>query len=399
MNASFAAGEAFASATAALRHRKKVVVIASLGWSLINFRLELLRRIMANGHDLLVLSPEIDEATAAALRAENIRFRQIPMSRTGVNPVSDVVTLQAILRILLREKPDLVLPYTMKPIVYGALAGRLAGVRTTPLFTGLGYAFNDPAPAGRRRLIRDIVVRLHRLALRRVSIAFCYNDAEERDIRAFGLVPPHARLVRVPGSGVDTRHFAASEPPADPVRFLFVGRLLKSKGAEILVEAARLLRAEGARFDLCLLGPTDSNPDAVPAETLAAWRTEGIADLPGATRDVRPWLREASVFVLPTMLREGVPRSILEAMSSGRAVITTDAPGCGSTISDGVSGFVVPVNDAAALAAAMRRFIEAPGLIARMGRAARAQVAANNDVHDINRLILTSIGLEEPVHG
>lgn len=398
MNATLAADDGFASAMAALRHRKKVVVIASLGWSLINFRLELLRRIQANGHDLLVLSPDIDEATAMALRAERIRYRQIPMSRTGVNPVSDMVTLSAILRILLREKPDLVLPYTMKPIVYGALAGRLAGVRTTPLFTGLGYAFNSPAPEGRRRVIRNIVVRLHRLALRKVTIAFCYNDAEERDIRAFGLVPPHARLVRVPGSGVDTRYFAASEPPTDPVRFLFVGRLLKSKGAELLVEAARLLRAEGARFQLCLLGPTDSNPDAVPAETLAAWQAEGIVDMPGATHDVRPWLAGASVFVLPTMLREGVPRSILEAMSTGRPVITTDAPGCGSTISDGVSGFVVPVNDAPALAAAMRRFIQAPALIAHMGQAARAEVAARNDVHDINRLILTSIGLEEPAH-
>ncbi|MCZ0960646.1 glycosyltransferase family 4 protein [Paracoccus benzoatiresistens] len=399
MTETFVADNAFAAAGAVPRRRRKVVVIASLGWSLINFRLELLRRIQANGHDLLVLSPEIDEATATALRAERIRFVQIPMSRTGVNPVSDLVTLSAILRILLRERPDLVLPYTLKPIVYGALAGRLAGVRTTPLFTGLGYAFNDPAPEGRRRVIRDIVVRLHRLALRKVTVAFCYNDAEERDIRAFGLVPPHARLVRVPGSGVDTRLFQASEPPTDPVRFLFVGRLLKSKGVEILVEAARLLRAGGARFELCLLGPTDSNPDAVSAETLAAWRAEGIAELPGATRDVRPWLAGASVFVLPTMLREGVPRSILEAMSTGRAVITTDAPGCGSTISDGVSGFVVPAGDVAALAAAMRRFIKAPGLITQMGRAARAEVAANNDVHDINRLILTTIGLEDPVHG
>lgn len=375
-------------------HPQRVVVIASLGWSLINFRLQLLRRIKAQGHELLVLAPDIDDETALRFLAEDIRFAEIPMARTGVNPLADLVTFVALLRMLRSEGATLVLPYTMKPILYGTLAARVIGARATPLFTGLGYAFSEPNPVGRRRYIRNVAIWLHRLALRGVDLAFCYNDAEEEDMRRFTLVPPETRIVRMNGSGIDTALFQPSPPPVGPIRFLFIGRLLKSKGVELLVEAARRLRAEGHDFRLCLLGPSDSNPDAISAATLAEWSKDSLIELAGETRDVRPWLQGSSVLVLPTMLREGVPRVILEAMAMGRAVITTDAPGCGETIRHDISGLVVPAGNVPALAAAMRRFLDDPRLAIMMGEAARAQVVVTNDVHDVNRRLLTSIGLE-----
>lgn len=373
---------------------KRVAVVGSLGYSLVNFRLDLMRRMVGLGHEVLAIAPEIDAETASTLARNGIRRRTVPMERTGTRPVADMRTLAAFVRLFRQEQPDVVLAYTMKPIVYGGLAARIAGVpELHVLFTGLGYAFADRA-TGRQRLVRGAAIGLHRLGLRKATCAFCYNDAEERDIRLHRLIPETVPLVRVPGSGVDTRLFLPTPIPVEPPRFLFVGRLLRSKGLGVLAEALRTLRAGGLEVTVDLLGPEDSNPDAIDRASLEAWIEEGLFRHLGSVRDVRPVLAEASVLVLPTMLREGVPRTILEAMACGRPVITTDAPGCGETIVDGVSGRVVPQNDAGALADAMREFLETPQLAEEMGRAARAAVLRKHDVHSVNALILARMGLE-----
>ncbi|WP_126975669.1 glycosyltransferase family 4 protein [Frigidibacter oleivorans] len=383
---------------------RKVMVIGSLAWSLVNFRLDLMRRMVAQGHRVLAVAPDIDPATRDRLAAEGIACAAVPMDRTGMNPLRDLATLDALTRLMRAERPDLVLSYTMKPILYGSLAARRAGVPGVhALFTGLGYAFTDEAPEEapaplaarlKRRAVRTVVVGLHRVALTGVTSAFCYNDQERRDIRRHRLIPARVPLHDVPGSGVDTARFAASPPPEGAVRFLFVGRLLRSKGLEVLARATAELRARGHAVTVDLLGPEDTNPDAIDPATLARWQAEGLFRHLGQTRDVAPYFRACSVFVLPSLLREGVPRTILEAMASGRAVITSDAPGCGETIRDGVQGHVVPRGDARALAAAMERYLTDPDLARRMGAAARALACARHDVHAVNRLLLTHMGLE-----
>lgn len=377
--------------------RKKVLMIGSLGWSLVNFRLDLMRRMIANGHKVIAAAPDLEPANIGALRAEGIHPVSIPMERTGVNPLADMRTLRALRKLMRQARPDLVVPYTMKPIVYGSLAARLEGIECVPLFTGLGYAFCEDVPQGKRRMVRDVSVMLHRHATRDVRKAFYYNKAEARDIRRFRLVPSDAQLVPVPGSGVDTARFAPSDPPKGPPSFLFVGRLLRSKGVEDLLTAAKILRNSGLNPRIELLGPTDSNPDTLPLDSLEEWHDAGLLIYHGATRDVRPYLAGASVLVLPTKLREGVPRTILEAMACARPVITTDAPGCGETITDGESGFVVPVDNPRALAGAMRKFIDDPDSVMWMGEAARKLVTERNDVHKVNRLLLTQLGLESPL--
>lgn len=379
---------------------RTVLVIGSLAWSLVNFRLDLMRRMVANGHRVIAAAPDLDGATEAALRDAGIEPVSVLMDRTGLNPAKDLRTLNALRRLIRARRPDVVLPYTMKPIVYGALAARLeGGVRCHPLFTGLGYAFSEERPTGKRRAVRAAAIMLHRLALRDTGLGFYYNAAELRDLRRFRMIPEAARMVAVPGSGADTARFVPSAmPPLRPLVFLFIGRMLRSKGLDDLLDAARRLRAEGRDFRLELLGPTDSNPDAVDEATLRRWHAAGEVVWHGATRDVRPYLAGSHVLVLPSRLREGVPRTILEAMACGRPVVTTDAPGCGETVGDGEAGFVVPVGDSAALAAAMRRFIDDPALAPRMGAAARHRVCRNNDVHLVNRLLLTEMGLELPDH-
>lgn len=375
---------------------RRVLVIGGLAWSLVNFRLQLMRRMVANGHEVIAAAPDFDPATQAILEAARIDPVHVPMDRTGINPRHDLETLDALRRLIRQRRPDVVLAYTMKPIVYGCWAARLEGdLRCHPLFTGLGYAFSDPAPTGKRRAVRAAAILLHRHALRSVRLGFVYNDADRADLRRFRMVPASARLVPVPGSGADTAHFTPQPlPAAPPLVFLFVGRMLFSKGLTDLRDAARLLRGQGHAFRVELLGPTDSNPDAVDAATLDAWQAAGEVVWHGATRDVRPYIAACHVLVLPTRLREGIPRTILEAMACGRPVITTDAPGCGETVGDGDAGFAVPPGNPAVLAAAMRRFLDDPGLAARLGENARQRVCRNNDVHAINRLLLTEMGLE-----
>lgn len=374
---------------------RHVMVVGALGWSLVNFRLDLMRRMRALGHRVTAVAPDLDDPTRARLEALGIRTATVPMQRTGLNPLADLATMNALRRLMRRERPDVVIPYTMKPIVYGAMAARLARVPAChPLFTGLGYAFSDPRPTGKRRAVRGTAIALHRLATGRVDLAFCYNDADRDDIRRHRMIPEAARLVGIPGSGVDPARFVPAPLPPGPPVFLFLGRMLRSKGVEDTLAAARLLRAQGLPVRLELLGPTDSNPDAIAPDLLARWQAAGEALVLGETRDVIPHLHRAHVVVLPTRLREGVPRTLLEAMACGRAVITSDAPGCGETVADGRAGLVVPAGDVPALARAMRAFLDDPALAARMGAEARRQVCARHDVHRVNRMILTALGLE-----
>ncbi|MEL7211913.1 MAG: glycosyltransferase family 4 protein [Pseudomonadota bacterium] len=373
---------------------KRVVLIGSLGYSLVNFRLNLMRKITDLGHEVIAVAPEFDDETAETLTRHRIRYRTVPMDRTGTRPLRDARTVAALVRLFRKERPDIVLPYTMKPIIYGSLAARITRVpECYPLFTGLGYLFAGNLDA-RRRLLLAVSVALHRIGLRKVDAAFCYNDAEVKDIRQYGLIPPHVSLVKVPGSGVDTRRFCPEDMPEGAPKFLFVGRLLRSKGLEVLAMAVQRLRSQGHDVTVDLLGPAESHPDAVDQPTLDAWIKDGLFRHLGAVRDVRPVLAASSVVVVPTMLREGIPRTILEAMASGRPVITTDAPGCGETILDGVSGKVVGQNDPVALARAMETFIKSPQSAAEMGRAARAQVCKVNDVNRVNSIIISRMGLD-----
>ena len=378
-----------------MKQTEKVAVIASLDISLTNFRLELLKRMVANGHQVLACAPEIGAETAETLAGIGVGLREIPMARTGINPLEDLGTLRALTSVLRDFGPDVMLPYTMKPIIYGNMAARRAGVkRRYALFTGLGYTFSEENPTGKRAAVRSIATHLYRHALQGLDLAFVYNPAEEADLRRFRLVPPSVPVLRVPGSGVDLSRYESSPPPGGAVKFLMIARLLKSKGIGIYVEAARLLKRRGIAAEVQLLGPLDPNPDSYTQAEVNAWQEESILSYLGATRDVRPFIRDCSVIVLPAIHREGIPRTVLEGMSMGRAVITTDVPGCAHSIVDGEDGFIVPAGDATALADAMERFVNDPALAASMGRSGRHRAETVFDVHQVNRILLQNMGLE-----
>jgi glycosyltransferase involved in cell wall biosynthesis len=374
--------------------RPRIAVVASLTLSLVNFRLELLRGLMQRGYDVYALAPDNDTENVARLELLGIRFLRIPMKRTATGPFDDLVTLMTLWRAFRNIRPDIVLSYTMKPIIYGGLAARLTGVpRRYAMVTGLGYVFIDRGRSLRTAGLRWLSVHLYRLALRGAERVLVYNEADAAELRAHAIVNDDV-LIQVPGSGVDTAHFAASPPPDGPPVFLMVARLLRDKGVAEYAAAARMLRARYPEARFQLLGPFDPNPAAISPAEVDAWVADGAIEYLGAKKDVRPFLADCSVFVLPSY-REGMSRTVLEAMATGRAVVTSDAPGCAEPVEHGVTGFIAPVKNAEALAAAMEKFVTDPTLIRDMGARARLRVEDHYEVHAVNRALFAAMRLDQ----
>ena len=368
--------------------------MASLTLSLTNFRLELLKKMVAEGHQVVAYAPEDDRKIIDKLQDIGVDFVRMPMARTSLNPLGDLQTLLFLWRQFRAFRPDYVLPYTMKPIIYGLLAARLAGVENRyALVTGLGHVFSDPDPTGKAALVRHISVHLYRSALKGVRKIFVYNDADRNDMIEHELMSPQTPLVMVPGSGVDLDLYRQSPVTADPPVFLMIARLLRDKGVGEFVEAARSLKAAHPEVRFQLLGPFDPNPTGISRAEVDAWVEEGIVEYLGQTDDVRPFLSACSVYVLPSYYREGIPRTILEAMAIGRAIITTDCAGCRDTVEHGQNGLLVQPRQPQDLANAMERFIQEQGLVDRMGKASHELAGTRFDVHAVNRLLLGEMGL------
>lgn len=384
----------------------RIVVVAGYAPSLVNFRGPLLAAMRAAGHEVAALAPpdEGNEPGAGgledALAALGVELARVPMRRGGVDPVADAGTLLALRREFLARRPDLVFAYTIKPVIYGSLAARWVGIPAAALITGLGYAFGGLSGDGQagapgaglgRRVLSAAVVRLYKKALER-NRAVVFQNPDDRDLfLQLGIVGgnPGQRLGLVAGSGVDLERFA----PAPPVRahaqtgapvFLCIARLLWAKGVGVFVEACRLLKERHPGAVCRLLGPMDRVPDAVPGETVRAWREEGLVEVLDHVDDVRPHLAAASVLVLPSF-REGTPRAVLEAMAMGRPAIATDVPGCRQAVEDGVTGFLVPPFEPGALMRAMERFVLDPELIGQMGAAGRRLAEERFDARQVAR--------------
>lgn len=350
-----------------------VVVFGGFAPSLILFRAPLLAAMVARGHRVTTLAADGTPAIERALAAMGVAYEEIGLERAGTSATTDLRTIAALTRRLRALAPDLVFAYTIKPVVYGNLAARLAGVpRRHAMVTGLGYAFLGQDRLA-RRVLRRAASTLYRVALSGADGLFVQNPDDERDLRAAGALPRRLPITLVRGSGVDVDHYRPVPLPAAPLVFLYVGRLVREKGIDEFVEMARRVRAAhpGVRFRA--VGWIDPNPASVGHAELDAWVRDGVIEYGGEVSDVRPELAAAHVLVLPSY-REGTPRSVLEAMSMGRPVITTDVPGCRETIVAGEHGLMVPARDPVALAAAAEQLIRGPDRIAAMGARARARI-------------------------
>ncbi len=373
----------------------KILVVGSFSESLITFRGPLLQALIDAGHEVHVAAPDLLSHADVAPRLVNwgLHLHDAPIQRTGINPLHDLHALWALRSLMLGLRPDVVLTYTAKPVIYGSLAAAMAGVpRRFALVTGLGYAFTGKA-RGLRALIKSVLMGLYRLALARCSRVF-FQNPDDRDLfRKLGLLPAQVPDTVVSGSGIDVQAFSPAPLPSRSMpTFLLIARLLGDKGVREYAEAARQMHRHHPDVRCQIAGWIDHNPDAIAQSELDEWIVNGDIEYLGRLSDVRPAIANSHVYVLPSY-REGTPRTVLEAMAMGRPVITTDAPGCRQTVQDGDNGFLVPVQSADALAKAMLKFVEDPALLDRMGRRSRQMAEEKFDVHKVNAVMLHEMGL------
>jgi glycosyltransferase involved in cell wall biosynthesis len=367
-----------------------VVVLGSYSPSLIGFRGPLIGELVRRGYRVVAMAPDIGDEVREKLKRLGAEAEDVPIVNNSLHPLSAWASLRVLTARLRALKPEAVIAYTVKPVTLGSLAAARAGVpKFVALVTGLGFAFTEGGGL-RRRLSRLVASRLYRKAFRRATSIVFQNPDDRDHFRELGLLPPEAPVTVVNGSGIDVEGFRPVPLPHGP-RFLMISRLLGDKGLREYGEAAARLkrRFPGAHF--ALVGYFDQSPDSLSEQELAQIQAGGV-DWLGKMDDVRPAIADCNVYVLPSY-REGTPRSVLEAMAMGRAVVTTDAPGCRETVVEGVNGFLVPSRDSAALEKAMERFIDAPELAAQMGARSREIVELKYDVRTVNAALLEAGGL------
>ncbi|MBB3140052.1 glycosyltransferase family 4 protein [Halomonas organivorans] len=377
---------------------KRFLMIASFPDSLISFRGRLLEDLQSSGWEVHVASPDVglDSRIRTSLEAKGIVVHAIPMQRTGLNPFADFRTVASLYRLMQWIAPDMVLGYTIKPVIYGTLTAWLAKVpKRYVMITGLGYAFtslDEPGGKCRRPWLSWLVKKLYGWSLARSHRVFFQNNDDLTLLRELEVLSPRTPYQVVNGSGIDIDEYAVTPPPRDSVRFLLIARLLGNKGVREYVQAARLVKRRYPHVVFSLVGWLDDNPDSISRQELDRWIDAGDIEFLGRLEDVRSAIAECSVYVLPSY-REGTPRTVLEAMAMGRAVITSDAPGCRETVVDGDNGFLVPVRDVMSLADTMLRYIHDPDLVGAHGERSRWKAVEKYDVNKVNEALMTGMGI------
>jgi glycosyltransferase involved in cell wall biosynthesis len=368
-----------------------VVIAANSTWNIVNFRQGLIRALKAANYTPIVVAPF--DATAED-RMQNLGVEYIPVDieRSGLNPFADLRLLLQYCRILKKLAPAAFLGFTIKPNIYGCIAARWLGIRSIANVSGLGTVFVKPGP------LTTLIVRMYRLALSRAEVVFFQNRDDRQLFLERGIVgSEQTRLL--PGSGIDLMHFVPVPLPPGPARFLLIGRLLGDKGVREFVEAARMLRESlpGARFQL--LGPLDEgNRTAIGKAELDRWIAEDSIEYLGSAGDVRPFIEQASVVVLPTAYREGVPHALLEGAAMARPLITTDTPGCRDLVEEQVNGLLCTVGDSGSLAEAMKKLAKlSPEKLCSMGQAARTTVEERYSEELVVRAYLDALSVASRV--
>lgn len=368
----------------------KIIVIGSLAKSILNFRGELISRLVSLDHGVTAMAPRASAKEIERIEKLGAAFLSYPLERNGMNPLCDIKTLFFLHGLFRRVQPDLILAYNIKPVIWGGIAALFAGKsKFFALITGMGHAFEGQGVKG--KVLRTLVSKLYRIALFRSSRVIFQNiDNREFFVRQ-GIISP-ARCAIVDGSGVDTDYFQNSPFMSGPPTFLLLARLLGEKGIREYIRAARRAKKRYPHAVFNLLGPEDPSPDGIRLTEIRKWHSEGVIRYLGETEDVRPHIARCHVYVLPSY-HEGLPRSVLEAMAMGRPILATDVPGCRETVLHGENGFLVPVRDVDALTERLIWFIENESAWKRMGQRSRDLVKARFDVRTINQRLIRIMGV------
>ena len=374
-----------------------VVIIGTVATSFYSFRADLIRTLLKKGHQVYAFTSEYTAEDLKKIEKLGATPITYTLNRGGLNPLADMVATYRLSKKIKIINPDLVFSYFSKPVIFGTLAAKLAKApRVVGMLEGLGYTFTEqPEGLGKKtQLIKKIQVFLYKIALPQLDQLIFLNPDDPKDLlEKYAINVKNVEVLGGIGLNLQDYPYQPLSNIHLPLKFLFIGRLLKEKGIHEFVQAARLVKKIYPDTEFTVLGAIDHhNLGALQQTELDTLISSHIIQYPGHVSNIKDWIAGSHVFVLPSY-REGVPRSTQEAMATGRAIITTDVPGCRETVVDGVNGFLVPKWDPEALAEKMIYFIEYPEQVRLMGAESYKIAVEKFDAEKVNQRLVNILGL------
>ncbi|MDK9773422.1 glycosyltransferase family 4 protein [Vibrio sp. B181a] len=369
----------------------KILIIGASPRSIKNFRGKLITTLKSKGLEVTASASNASLKDINQIIKLGCDYLDYSVSRNGLNPAQDLVTLYSLTKNINHLKPEITLAYTIKPIIWGGIASRFSKVSSFyAMVTGLGYAFQK---GGFKKKLLNVLVRfLYKFSLKKSKGVIFQNQDNMQVFIDEGIIPQE-KCFLVNGSGVDLSHYQVSPLPLKS-HFLLIARLLGDKGIREYAKAAQIVKQQYPEAVFELVGPEDPSPDGIKLEEINKWVSSGAIEYSGATTDVRPFIENCSIYVLPSY-HEGMPRTVLEAMAMGRPILTTDVPGCRETVVNGDNGWLVEKANVEQLAERMIWFIENQEQWSVMGNKSHTMANEKFDVHKVNAEILKIMGLSD----
>ena len=367
----------------------RLLIVSSIDVSLIRFRGKLISELVAHGFQVFVAAPHFSDTYKAKLNELGTITRKIDLSPTGMSLAEDLRTVKQLYKLIKKEKIDLVFPYTMKPVMYTSLAARWAKISAVGMVSGLGYVFTGES--FKRRLLKQLVIRIIQFSIAKNKAMVFQNPDDAALFKANNLIGRECHVTVVSGSGVDLEEFSWRPPRGEfqNIKFVFVARLLEDKGINLFLNAARDIKPQWPKAEFHIIGGlVPDTPNSVDLNTIERFSDEGFVHYHGHCSHIQEMLREMDVIVYPSWYREGVPRALLEALSVGLAVITTDMPGCRETVEQEVNGWMIQPKSQQCLNDAITKALENPQKLIEMSFNSRRLAENRFNVNHVNAIIV-----------
>ncbi|GAB5563275.1 MAG: glycosyltransferase family 4 protein [Winogradskyella sp.] len=370
--------------------KKRILIIASFAGSLIRFRGDYISSLVESGFEVFTAAPSYTDNDIQELKKRGATPIEFKLQRTGLNPFKDFKSILELKSIMKDNNIDLVFPYTVKPVIYGSIAANLNKTPVISLITGLGFAFTGLTR--KARILQRLNETLYKLSIRKNKFIVFQNTDDHQLFIDRKVISKKQPVAFVSGSGVNLSEYSFKEKnPTDKVSFLLVARLIKEKGIDLYMEAAKILKPKYPKAEFHVIGALETSPSAISEDELHKLHEAGTIVFHGKQMNVNEHLHKRDIFVLPSYYREGIPRTTLEACACGNPIITTDSVGCRESVKEGVNGFLIEPKNLDALVNALEFFITNPEKIKEMGINSRKYAEKRFDVKIINNDLIRLI--------